>query len=254
MIDSVQFGAVGRRSDIMALYGANSQEGRVGRQQGQTQGQGATAVAPSNFKGFSQKINDFFDGAYNSLPQGFRQHAGAGSTAEVSVRANVSSRFESSYNYSGPNGEKISAYTSMTRETSLSADFRMAQANDIANAQMNATEGFGPEATAGRIVDFAMSFFPMFASQNSDMSYEDQVTAYEKMVTDAIDKGFSEAMAILGDLPDEVSSGINETRDLISAQLSEIFDMMRGDGAEEAQKSLENGSFKDFLKADKAVA
>lgn len=123
------------------------------------------------------------------------------------------------------------------------------QAERIVQAHVQAFEGdpFGPEATAGRIVDFAVSFFPMFAADNPDMPHEEQVEAYREMVEGAVDEGFKEALQILGALPNEISEGIEQTRSLVDEKLDSFFRSLAGEGAEEGKKSVSEGVWKDYV-------
>lgn len=170
-------------------------------------------------------------------------------TVEFSIQAHIEASFKtSSDNVAG--GSKTSAY-SYQADVAVSGkfDFRAEQAESIANAHAMAFEGdpFSPEATAKRITEFAMSFFPMFAEENPDMTYEEQIDAYQKMVNEAIGEGFSEAMSMLGALPDEVMQGIEKTKDLVTSELNAMFDHMRGEGKEEAKEAQASGVWKDFV-------
>lgn len=202
-------------------------------------GQAGDTRLDTVFKGLADQLK----GALNSLGK-----AGlpAGVT-EVTVNASVQRSFEASYQGTNANGGKVSAYYSSQESVSVSMSFKMEQAQKIADAHANAAIDTGPEATAGRIADFAMSFFPAYAKQHPDMSYEEQVDSYQKMVEGAVDEGFKEAMQILGALPKEVAEGIQQTRDLVDQKLTSIFDHMKGNGAEEAKTAMGNGSWKEFI-------
>ena len=71
-------------------------------------------------------------------------------------------------------------------------------------------EYWNAENTSQRIVDFATSFLGMFKGSGQD---------FLAMIKDAIDKGFSQAKDITGDLPDAVSKLVSNTHDLVMKKL-----------------------------------
>jgi hypothetical protein len=71
-------------------------------------------------------------------------------------------------------------------------------------------EYWNAENTSQRIVDFATSFYSMFKGSGQD---------FLAMIKDAIDKGFSQAKDITGDLPDAVGKLVNNTHDLVMKKL-----------------------------------
>lgn len=71
-------------------------------------------------------------------------------------------------------------------------------------------EYWNAENTSQRIVDFATSFLSMFKGSGQD---------FLAMIKDAIDKGFSQAKDITGDLPDAVSKLTSNTHDLVMQKL-----------------------------------
>lgn len=178
---------------------------------------------------------------------------------EVAVRAEVTAAFST---YGGQEAYEpksadyysvrvVSAYQSEQSAGQASAreDFWKAQAEQLLNAHAAAFGGadFSPEATADRIVNFALSFFPMYASDNPDMSHEELVDSYRNMVEGAIDEGFSEALRILGELPSNVSEGIDKTRSLVDGKLDDFFGYLVSDGAEAGKASLAEGRWAEFV-------
>jgi len=167
---------------------------------------------------------------------------------EFSVEARIQRTFEGSFSYSN-GGREVSAYVKSSETAEFKLNMKMAQAGAIAQAHVSAMQDpTSPEAVAQRITDFALGFFPMFAAEHPEMSEEEQITAFKEMVEGAIDQGFSEAMAILGNLPGDVMDQVNETRDLIQQKLDSFFEHLRGDGAEEGKTAAENGVWSDFVK------
>lgn len=79
---------------------------------------------------------------------------------------------------------------------------------------------FSPEATAGRIVDFATSFFPLYQQQHSGNgeSLEKQLDSFLNVVGGGVEQGFGEAKDILTGLKvfnGEIEENANATYDLI---------------------------------------
>lgn len=190
------------------------------------------------------------DNLYGDTSAGSRQSVFEQVVAEASSRVSLSGVFEPPSIYPGGGARKAPAYKDETQETGTRYDFFSAQAEEIVKAHIQAFEGdpFGPEATADRIVNFAVSFFPMFAADNPDLSHEEQVEAYRKLVEGAIDEGFREALQILGALPNEISAGIERTRSLVSEKLDVFFTNLAGEGAEEGRKAASEGTWRDYVK------
>lgn len=214
-------------------------------------GPAAGARAQGGAEGLFDSISDRVYGLLTGGSAGEGEAAGAVSysTLEISVQASVKRSFEAGYQHTGANGAKTSAYMKTSEEVSFRAEFRLEQARRLAGAHEAAggADYFSPEATAQRIVDFAMSFFPAYSRDNQDMSFEERVDSFKKMVEGAIDEGFKEAMSILGSMPESVTAEISKTRDLIQEKLDSFFEHLKGDGAEEGEKAAGNGSWKDFV-------
>lgn len=73
---------------------------------------------------------------------------------------------------------------------------------------------YSPEATAGRIVDFATKFFATYQQQNTAQSPEDQLNGFMDIIGGAIDKGFAEARNILDKLhvlDGDIANGVDAT-------------------------------------------
>lgn len=219
-----------------------------------TKSQQSQSGAVAQPKGDSVTLDNFAQQLISRLQDFFKTDKAAGSQfaqtlTEVSVRANVKQTFEGSVSVQGADGAKISAYSKQTSEVNVQIDFRMSQAQQVAAAQTAAIDQqnqFTPEATAQRIADFALSFFPMYASQHKDQPFEQQVNDYQKLVEGAVDKGFSEALKVLGDLPKEVSGQIQQTRDLVGQKLTSFFDYARAN-ADKTKEASTSGKWSDFV-------
>lgn len=71
-------------------------------------------------------------------------------------------------------------------------------------------EYWNAENTSQRIVDFAVSFIDLFSGSD---------TEYLSMIRNAIDEGFKQAKELLGELPDQVQSLIDDTYALVTEKL-----------------------------------
>jgi hypothetical protein len=205
-------------------------------------------------KGDSVTLDNFVQQLVGRLKDFFKTDNLAGSqfaqtVTELSMRANVKQTFEGSVSVQGADGAKISAYSKQTSEVNVQIDIRMTQAKQVVAAQSAAIDQqnqFTPEATAQRIADFALSFFPMYASQHKDQTLEQQVDGYKKLVGGAIDQGFAEAGKILGDIPKGVSDQIQQTHDLVWQKLSSFSDYAKAN-PDKTQTAVSSGKWGDFV-------
>ncbi len=84
-----------------------------------------------------------------------------------------------------------------------------------------------PEATANRIVDFALLAFSQFQENHADLSEEDVRIEFVEFIGKAIGKGVEEAKDILtglNALTDGVDADITTTVDIINQRLQEFAD------------------------------
>ncbi|QSX32902.1 DUF5610 domain-containing protein [Shewanella avicenniae] len=91
----------------------------------------------------------------------------------------------------------------------------------IANSDVD----YSPEATAGRIVDFATQFFSVYQQQNQQLSFEEQLSNFMGIIGGAIDKGFGEARDILDKLnvlDGDIADGVNATYDFVQQGLDKF--------------------------------
>ncbi len=84
-----------------------------------------------------------------------------------------------------------------------------------------------PEATANRIVDFALLAFSQFQENHADLSEEDVRTEFVEFIGKAIGRGVEEARDILtglNALTEEVDADITTTVDIINQRLQDFAD------------------------------
>ena len=74
---------------------------------------------------------------------------------------------------------------------------------------------FSPEKTADRILDFSTAFFPKSDAFKKFGDTEEGREEFAKMMRDAIQKGFDQAMGKLGAVPKKTQEGIDKTHDLV---------------------------------------
>ena len=73
---------------------------------------------------------------------------------------------------------------------------------------------FSPEKTAERIVDFAAAFFPSSRSFKANGDTEEARGEFAETMRQAIQKGFDQALGVLGKTPKAVRDDIDRTREL----------------------------------------
>lgn len=241
-----EFGTGGIRPQVdtrVNPYDIKDAKSQQSQSKGDTPAKGDSVELDNFIQKLAGRLNDFFktDKAVGS------QFAQA--VTEISMRANIKQAFEGSVSVQGADGAKISAYAKQASEANVQIDVRMTQAQQVADAHSAAIDQqaqFTPEATAQRITDFALSFFPMYASQRKDQSFEQQVDGYRKLIEGAIDSGFTEAGKILGELPSGVSDQIQQTHDLVWQKLSSFFDYVR-ENADKAKEAADSGDWENFV-------
>lgn len=76
-------------------------------------------------------------------------------------------------------------------------------------------EYFSPENTAARILDMATSFFAVSEVGQTEGNNETARRKFADFIGGAIDEGFSQARGILGNIPSDISDGIDKTHTLV---------------------------------------
>lgn len=95
--------------------------------------------------------------------------------------------------------------------------------NAIQNAAAN--QDNTPEATAGRILDFATAFFDAYAAQRPNDDPEQVAKDFVELIRGGFEKGFGEARDILqglGVFNGEVESGVMKTYELVHKGLDDF--------------------------------
>ncbi len=93
-------------------------------------------------------------------------------------------------------------------------------------------EYFSPEKTADRILDFALGFFGNSEQYKEGGNTEESRQSFADVIGAAIQKGFDQALGILGDLPDETADEVDETHSLVFDGLDNFVTTGSKDGEE----------------------
>lgn len=83
-------------------------------------------------------------------------------------------------------------------------------------------EYFSPENTAQRILDMAISFFPLSKIGQTEGNTETARQSFADFIGGAINTGFQMARDTLGALPDDIEAGIDKTHSLVFAGLEDF--------------------------------
>lgn len=149
------------------------------------------------------------------------------------------------------NGAKREMSQSLSLEFNISveANGRLRSQAQVPGGEAEKTSSeledlFGPEATAGRIVDFVKSAFEFtkLYGENKLETDEDRLK-FQESQTDAVKKGFEQAKKLLGKLPEDVESGIGKTFDLVLEGLEKFFNGDEEEVSEETAPTPENGQY-----------
>ncbi len=94
---------------------------------------------------------------------------------------------------------------------------------------------FTPEKTAGRIADFALSWYGQWLDGREDS--QETRAEFADYIGDAVQQGFDEAGAILGVLPENTQSEIDQTHELVFAALDSFVENGLHKGGQELAES-----------------
>lgn len=227
--------------------------------QSQTDDSATGIDAKSILKEFRKAMNDqLLKGLGLGSMEELQSAMAAGGVSSFSM----SVQFELSYqSFSSVSG----AATGSSLSLSLSASFELtgvasglgAGFNPFATGESDSANGtnandplatlrdlFSPEKTAQRILDFSLSFFGQSSMFREQGDTEEGRSAFADMMGKAIQKGFDQAMGILGDVPHETASEIDQTHQLVFAGLDDFI--------QNGRKSEKDGLFsqiQDYVSA-----
>jgi hypothetical protein len=121
------------------------------------------------------------------------------------------------------------AFKVYTQETLSKLAAVARDAADQLGVDLNTVDA-SPEATADRITSFAFGMYSTYRKQHSELTDEEALDKYEKVISRAIDKGYNEALKILDGLginDEQTMSGIAKTHELIFQKLDNFFSEQR---------------------------
>lgn len=99
----------------------------------------------------------------------------------------------------------------------------------------NLQDYYSPEKTAERILNFATAFYPG-SKYAKDGDTEESRQAFADEIGKAIQKGFDQAMGVLGKVDDKTQSGIDKTHDIVFKGLDDF--VKNGLGGQSAEKQV----------------
>ena len=112
-------------------------------------------------------------------------------------------------------------------EEKLSAAFKTEAADESrTTAFSETTTDLSPDATADRIVSFALGLHDAFSRQNADLGEAELMARFEAEVRRGIESGFDHARGTLGDLDllqDDVARNVDTTYAAVQQRLADIF-------------------------------
>lgn len=98
---------------------------------------------------------------------------------------------------------------------------------------------FSPEKTAQRILDFSLGFFGQSSMFKESGDTEESRSEFADMMGKAIQKGFDQALGILGDLPKETASEVDQTHELVFQGLEDFIKNGRDNDKEDLYSQLQ---------------
>jgi|GEM_PF-5025545 len=100
-------------------------------------------------------------------------------------------------------------------------------------------EMYSPENTAGRILNFSLGNFERSSFYRADGDTEGARTEFADYIGKAIQKGFDQALEILGPLPEQTNNEIDQTHTLVFDGLEDF--KVNGLPKDEAQQQIYDG-------------
>ncbi len=156
----------------------------------------------------------------------------SGAATGTSMSLSLSASFELAGISSG-NG---SGYNPFATDAAGSAD-GTSGASDLMSTLADL---FSPEKTAQRILDFSLGFFGQSSQFEQYGDTEEGRGAFADMMGAAIQKGFDQALGILGDLPEQTSNEIDQTHQLVFGGLDDFVKNGRDSSRDDVYSQIQN--------------
>jgi len=194
--------------------------------------------------GISNSVRNFQLSVESYQSQELQQKTRDDSIKETSLNESLAFELNLSKSMQVVEGEsKRSVTKSLSLEFSLNFEN-----NRLMSEKSQVPKGddlFSPENTANRIVDFIKSAFKFsqLFGENKLETEEDRLN-FQETQTGAVEDGFNQARGLLGELPEDIESGISKTFDLIMEGLDKFFGGTE-EASEESSEALDpaNGNY-----------
>ncbi len=178
-------------------------------------------------------VASLINSAYQHKPKtltGKPRGVGADRKTDMTGLKKATSRMDNVDLKSGLSLERIQSL--LTTEIGKKVDGMM----EAAGIDISAAAGldWSPDATAGRIFDMTTGLFSVWKDQHSDMSEEELIDSFEKMIRTSVDKGASEAMAIISssDVGNDKLSVSEKTMSVLHSKYDDFFAGLRSNPEE----------------------
>ncbi len=151
----------------------------------------------------------------------------SGPTSQKDVSALILSKTLASIQEAGGLESTQNLYNGFSQKDLQNLESLVESAKADLGVSPNTSFDVAPEATANRIVDFALLAFSQFQENHEDLSEEDVRTEFVEFIGKAIGKGVEEARDILtglNALTEEVDTDITTTVDIINERLQQFAD------------------------------
>jgi len=127
-----------------------------------------------------------------------------------------------SFNISEANGDGAMALLYKTALEGINDSLKAEFGDNAIQKAYDQGIDVSPEATSERIVQMSTSFFDAYYSTRQNMSLDEALESFVKVIGGGIDQGFKEARDILGGLnvlQGDIASNIDKTYDLVQQGL-----------------------------------
>lgn len=81
---------------------------------------------------------------------------------------------------------------------------------------------YTPEKVSDRILGFIKGNFSIYQKQNPKLSEAEAVQKYSEIMQKAVDTGYEKALAVLGEIPEDIASELQKSIDLVHEGLQEF--------------------------------
>lgn len=99
----------------------------------------------------------------------------------------------------------------ITGQEILSPEQHIAAAEKYGSFQAYQQAEWAPDKVAGRITSFALPHFNKWAAQHKNLSHDQAVDQFADLINKSIQKGYDDAMKVLGDIPEDVKVELEKT-------------------------------------------